>query len=197
MESEESKAAEEIGANDVAPKVYKRAQKVPRVAGQVVPKDLIIEWYDKLAKEGFNEIETFNANMYARNDIPPKNIWRQKYNQGGKQKIECGEEDYWRAARLFYWEWEGWDFPAYKKCSLLRDIWNEYLEGTQYWLIAKKFSQPGRTLDVNAVTYYMLKLKKEFKRWVVRGEKIPSYKPRSKLIHGSKSKSNNHSRSDH
>lgn len=178
MESKESQFIEEFDLDDVAPKTIKRAHRVPRVAGERVPKELIIHWYDKLAKEGFKELESFNSHMYAREDVPIKNIWRQKIKQGVLRKIRSGEEEYWRAARLFYWDWSGWDLPAYKRFSLLRELWGEYLEGTTYWLMAKKFSKPGRTISGNTVTYYMLKLKQEFKRWAVQNNALPRYKPR-------------------
>jgi len=180
MECKESQNVEKLNLESVAPKVLRNAQKVPRVAGEVVPKDLIIKWYDKLAKEGFEELENFNANMYAKEDIPIKNVWRQKRNQGVMRKLRSGEEDYWRAARIFYWDWSGWDLPAYQKFDLLRKMWWEYIEGTAYWLIAKKFSTPNKQLNINTVTYYMIKLKNEFKRWAVQNNALPRYKPRKK-----------------
>ena len=191
METVESQNAEALGVDyeEILPRNFVKAQKVPRVAGKRVPKDLIIEWYDKLDKDGFNELESFNAHMYAKEDVPIKNIWRQKLKQGVLRKLNSGEEDYWRAARIFYWDWSGWDLPAYQRFGILRQMWWEYIEGTTYWLMAQKFSTPNKTLNANTVTYYMIKLKHEFKRWALQNNALPEYKPRQR---GKKNDKRNH-----
>ena len=180
METVESQNVECLGLEDIAPKILTRAQKVPRVAGKVVPKDLIIKWYNKLEKDGFEELESFNSHMNAREDVPIKNIWRQKRKQGVLRKLTTGEVEYWHAARQFYWDWEGWEMPAYRKFPLLRKLWWEYLEGTTYKLMSYKFSTVNRPMNANTITYYMIKLKKEFVRWALHNNAMPQYKPRQR-----------------
>lgn len=125
--------------------------RIPRVAGQEVPKELISEWYKKLQDEtDFEDIEVLDRNLAPNPQTPLKRNTTKHLDRLLESLIK-NEPEYWRAASNLLWDDEYW--KAFKSPYVWR-IWELYCEGKYEYtgiaaIISEEFGTQIKRTTVN------------------------------------------------
>lgn len=144
----------------------------PTVANSIIPPSLILEWYQRIRSEGFNELETFDQFMEPIPNEPLKDTWRQN-TEAVIRKLAANEPQYWYAAQRFLHDWPGWGSKKEKKKPFLRRMWELYLDGNYtYETIARMLTYEGvkegtgYRMCSKTVERHIKRLNVELKEWL-------------------------------
>ncbi len=149
--------------------VWRRMSTHPRVAGAMVPKREMVEFYQRLADAGFGDIEEFDQFMEPRKDLLKKAVTTSTM----EERIARHDWDYWYAARSFLYEWNGWSEPIYLKKPYLRRAWELHCQdAASSDFIAKLITHEGvmegtgYRISAQSVKLHLQKLRKELQEWI-------------------------------